>query len=184
MKLFIPISLIENDEVYNQMAMRFLFLGKKTKANKDNTEIEIEFKDIYQDLFPKMVADDIKMEGTNFYCEIDSAKLDEPVPKDFPNSSITIGTEKESVVKQKLLKDYIFGSPLIKDGKALIIIGYSNLPRNSRTSNSITTDSFLRKFLIEYANKDLSNIFTEDSIIATKKEEFAPATEDYHGENE
>ena len=174
MKLHIPISLIENDEVYKQMAMRFLFLGKKTKANKDNTEIEIEFKDVYQQLFPKMIADKIKMEGTNFYCEIDSAKLNEPVPEGFPDSSITTGTEEEPVTEQKLLKDYIFGTPLIKDSKALIIIGYSDLPRNSRTSNSITTDDFLRKFLAKYAKDDYSNVFTQESIIKAKKKEFTP----------
>jgi len=139
------------------------------EANEEEEFVNIDADEIIQDDLDIILSEpSTKLSGFHFYAEIDSELLELDTPLAFPNSKVLI----DEVEEQKLLKDYIFGNMKIKNDKALIKIDYCTLANRSKIDHNNLTHEFLELFLNEYANNQLTNIFTSKDAIAEKKAEY------------
>jgi len=157
--IYLPVKLIKSDEIYTEMMLTLLYMGITPSANdKDiNTSI-LKVDYIYQDIFPKLIYDKLRIENSTCWIEIDNALLDEPN-----------GIDSED---ERSLKEYVLTYYENKDtNKALILVSRRDKDALGRTDH--TTSEELYKFINKFKKDDLlSNVFIETSVIASKKEEY------------
>ena len=170
MYLWIPIDLMENDPFYDALSTKYIRLGKKREANNDETAVKASFGQIYQQYLPKIVSDNIEVQGVHCWIEIDASKLELAVPTTFHNSTKQVFNEEtgEETTEPRLLKDYVMTN-IIKDDKALIFVSYG---QNGFRMGKTTNEEFY-SFIREYGLEDLSNVYTEAAIIQAKRDEYA-----------
>jgi len=156
-----PIEKIESsdskDVIYQQLALRMMYLGKKCEAQDNNTISRVELGDIYQSIFPKLYSDKIRMEYLTAWVEVDKSVLDQQVPENFPDC-------KEDI----LFKDYLLAYR-VKGEKALLFIGHRD---SGYSRNNPTSSNELYCFVDEFKNDTISNIYTQDSSIQEKLTEY------------
>ncbi len=163
MKIEIEINKLLARQEYLQMKTWLELRGIKAEYTGSLTHSTFKVKDLFEDMFKLLYSDDARFTGYEFYIEVDKARLDEEVFPEFPVSG--------------KLRDVIHGNIYENEDKAFFLISYKDLGTH-RSSLDINTHELLNIFITDYAEEDLSNIYTQESVIKAKINEYNPVVED------
>ena len=170
-KLYLPITLIQQDDVYKNVLSQLYYMGiVPSFFTTEESLLTVDF--LYQDIFPKMINDGIRIDDLDCWIEIDKALLNEVVLESdgFVSCTSVIETlDDDGVVSTttltKTVKDYVLHYKE-NDNTALILASHVDFDIRSRTGG--TTSEELYAFLNKYADETMSNCYVEDVAIAAK----------------
>jgi hypothetical protein len=151
-----PIGKVEREPVYQAMLQKLYWMGINPQFNQEDLNTSIISVDfIYQDIFPKLIVDGMRIEGLDCWIELDKSVLDEH--------------NKIDVEDTRTLRDYVLNY-LENDTTCLIRVSHCDIGSKSRTGT--TTSEELYAFIDKYGDDTLSNVFVETSVIESKKLEY------------
>ena len=161
MRLFIPLDLIESNDMFKALAFRYMAIDRPREFN--GVDIIIPFGDLYQDMLPLLLSYNIRMEELNSWIELPISKLDEFVPEAFEYAYKNIDEDgKKSDLKT--LREYVLS---YRENESTCLIKVSHKDANGSRQFETTYEETM-EFINEYGKDDLSNIFVKDELIQSK----------------